>query len=116
MLEHSDNHKDFQISNKNDIPLPTIKSDNNSHETKNIDGEDCDIEEKIQDDVPTLKDSAQNFLNKNTDLRSSTENDIPFLNSESFDNSHDTSNIVGDEVETVEITSNPLPGKSKGCA
>ncbi|GBN11158.1 hypothetical protein AVEN_133846-1 [Araneus ventricosus] len=88
MLEHSDNHKEFQISNQNDVPLPTIESDHNSHETKNIDEEDCNTEEKIQADVPTMKHSAQNFLNKNMDLRSSTENDMPLLSSESFDNSH----------------------------
>ncbi|GBN02332.1 hypothetical protein AVEN_30544-1 [Araneus ventricosus] len=102
MLEHSDNQRDFQISNQNDIPSTTIESDDNSHQTKNIVEEECDTVEMIQGDVPTLRDSAQNFLHKNTDLRSSTENEIPLPSSESFDNSHETSGTVGDEVKTVE--------------
>ncbi|GBM02702.1 hypothetical protein AVEN_156432-1, partial [Araneus ventricosus] len=59
--------------------------------------------ENIQDDVPTLKDSLQNSLHNNRDLQNATKNDVSLPSSKSSYNSHETSTIIGDEVETVEV-------------
>ncbi|GBN11160.1 hypothetical protein AVEN_133848-1 [Araneus ventricosus] len=68
-----------------------------------IDSDEGLTSENIQNDAYTLKeDSVQNSSQNDTDVQSSSANEIPLPISESFDNSHKTSNVVGDEVETVE--------------
>ncbi|GBN85485.1 hypothetical protein AVEN_102170-1 [Araneus ventricosus] len=60
--------------------------------------------ENIRTDAYTVKeDSLQNSLPNDTDLQSSSANDIPLPISESFHTSQESRNIVGGEVKTMEI-------------
>ncbi|GBN32479.1 hypothetical protein AVEN_220169-1 [Araneus ventricosus] len=81
LLEHSDNNKDLQVSNQNSIPLPTIESDDNSHETKNSD-------EDMTDSVPE---------------HSGNESDLPNLNEQRvLDNSKESKKIRNDQIDSYE--------------
>ncbi|GBL99004.1 hypothetical protein AVEN_31959-1, partial [Araneus ventricosus] len=105
LLEHSDNNQVVQVSNQNSMSLPNIESDDNPHETKNTDNEECDTQEKMQEDAFELQ--ALYLENQQSPSDDFIRSNIPITvlicdEQKALGNSEESNKIRKDEIDSDE--------------